>query len=95
MHQRVITRLVIILQNAAPPELECLTTVHVGYNDENFYIADLVVVPEAVSDGVDLMYSPGDLSLAVEVVSPSSKSVYEPAPFSVTFDPAQSMRLRG
>ncbi|MEO3888930.1 Uma2 family endonuclease [Nonomuraea sp. B5E05] len=145
LHQRVITRLMIILQSAAPPELECLTTVNVGYSNENFYIPDLVVVPEAVSDGVDLMYSPGDLLLAIEVVSPSSKSVdravkveayaeagiplywrvepmegpriyvYEldghsyagpavhkagnmitlPAPFSVTFDPAQLMRLRG
>ncbi|WP_346113845.1 Uma2 family endonuclease [Nonomuraea maheshkhaliensis] len=74
-HQRVITRLVHILQGVAPPTLECLTTVNVRFSNENFYIPDLIVVPEEVSDGVDLMYSPSDLLLAVEVVSPSSKAV--------------------
>lgn len=72
-HQRVITRLLLILQSAAPPELECLTTVNVKDSNESFYIPDLVVVPEEVSEAVDLMYSPSDLLLAVEVVSPSSK----------------------
>jgi Uma2 family endonuclease len=74
-HQRVITRLVHILQGAAPPVLECLTTVNVRFSNENFYIPDIVVVPEEVSEGVDLMYSPRDLLLAIEVVSPSSKAV--------------------
>ncbi|MEV4169072.1 Uma2 family endonuclease [Nonomuraea sp. NPDC049709] len=74
-HQRVITRLLLILQSAAPPELECLTTVNVRFSNEDFYIPDLVVVPEEVSEGVDLMYSPSDLLLAAEVVSPSSKAV--------------------
>ncbi|WP_063765397.1 Uma2 family endonuclease [Nonomuraea candida] len=73
-HQRVITRLLLILQNAAPPGLECLTTVNVRRSDENLYIPDLVVVPEKVSEAVDLWYSPSDLLLAVEVVSPSSQT---------------------
>ncbi|MEV0993523.1 Uma2 family endonuclease [Nonomuraea sp. NPDC050202] len=144
-HQRVITRLLLILQTAAPPGLECLTTVNVRRSNENLFIPHLVVVPEQVSEGVDLMYSPSDLLLAVEVVSPSSKThdratkvaayaeagipiywrvepmegptvyVYEldgnsysgpvahkagtrlssAAPFPVTFDPADLMRLRG
>ncbi|WP_187414635.1 Uma2 family endonuclease [Nonomuraea sp. PA05] len=73
-HQRVITRLLLVLQTAAPPGLECLTTVNVRSSNENLFIPDLVVVPEAVSEGVDLMYAPSDLLLAVEVVSPSSKT---------------------
>ncbi|TMR05501.1 Uma2 family endonuclease [Nonomuraea turkmeniaca] len=73
-HQRVITRLAVILQAAAPPELECLTTVNVSPSNEDLYIPDLVVVPEEVSEAVDLIYAPSDLLLAVEVVSPSSKS---------------------
>ncbi|MEV0615808.1 Uma2 family endonuclease [Nonomuraea sp. NPDC050404] len=73
-HQRVITRLLLMLQSAAPPELECLTTVNVKHSNEDFYIPDLVVVPEEVSELVDLMYTPGDLLMAVEVVSPSSKA---------------------
>ncbi|MFI7131238.1 Uma2 family endonuclease [Nonomuraea sp. NPDC050153] len=73
-HQRVITRLLTILQAAAPPELECLTTVNVSPSNEDLYIPDLVVVPEQVSEAVDLMYAPSDLLLAVEVVSPSSKA---------------------
>ncbi|MET8870053.1 Uma2 family endonuclease [Nonomuraea sp. NPDC004580] len=73
-HQRVITRLLLILQTAAPPDLECLTTVNVRENDENCYIPDLVVVPEKVSERVNLMYSPRDLLLAAEVVSPTSRT---------------------
>ncbi|SEG85641.1 Putative restriction endonuclease [Nonomuraea solani] len=69
----MITRLLMILQTAAPPELECLTTVNVRPSNEDLYIPDLVVVPEEVSEAVDLMYDPSDLLLAVEVVSPSSK----------------------
>ncbi|MCK2220524.1 Uma2 family endonuclease [Actinomadura sp. ATCC 31491] len=144
-HQRVISRLVVILETAAPAGIECLTTVNVSPSVEDLYIPDLVVVPEQVSEAVDLVYAPRDLLLAVEVVSPSSKAqdrstkmtayaeagiprywriepdegpslyVYEldgrsyegptvhkagaavtlSAPFPVSFDPADLMRLRG
>ncbi|MEW9548937.1 Uma2 family endonuclease [Nonomuraea sp. NPDC050783] len=73
-HQRVISRLLVILEAARPPELECLTTVNVSPSAEDLYIPDLVVVPEQVSEAVDLVYSPRDLLLAVEVVSPGSRT---------------------
>ncbi|SDJ22041.1 Endonuclease, Uma2 family (restriction endonuclease fold) [Nonomuraea maritima] len=73
LHQRAISRLLLILERAAPPGLECLTTVNVRQSPTDFYIPDLVVVSEAVSDAVDLMFAPSDLLLAVEVVSPSTR----------------------
>lgn len=74
-HQRVISRLLFILNEAAPPALECLTTVNVRSSNENFYIPDIVVVPQQVTETVDLMYAPSDLLLAAEVVSPSSRVI--------------------
>ncbi|MFC4119242.1 Uma2 family endonuclease [Nonomuraea zeae] len=74
LHQRVIFRLQRILDDAAPPELEALSTVNVRHSDKDFYIPDLVVVPEALSESVGLMFAPGNLLLAVEVVSPSTKT---------------------
>ncbi|MFG2072489.1 Uma2 family endonuclease [Nonomuraea maritima] len=73
LHQRAISRLLLILERAAPPGLECLTTVNVRQSPTDLYIPDLVVVSEAVSDAVDLMFAPSDLLLAVEVVSPSTQ----------------------
>ncbi|MFB9624446.1 Uma2 family endonuclease [Nonomuraea helvata] len=73
LHQRAIYRLAHILTDAAPPGLEALPTVNVCPGDKDFYIPDLVVVPEAVSESVGLMFAPSDLLLAVEVVSPSTK----------------------
>lgn len=73
-HQRAIFHLQRILYEAAPRELEALSTVNVRASDEDFYIPDLVVVPKAVSNSVGLMFAPGDLLLAVEVVSPSTKT---------------------
>ncbi|MDP4511121.1 Uma2 family endonuclease [Nonomuraea turcica] len=71
-HQRIIYRLQRILDDAAPAELEPLSTVNVRPSDKDFYIPDLVVVPKAVSDSVRLMFAPRDLLLVVEVVSPTT-----------------------
>ncbi|MFI7125017.1 Uma2 family endonuclease [Nonomuraea sp. NPDC050153] len=69
-HQRAIYRLQRILDDAAPPELEPLATVNLRVTDKDYYIPDLVIVP---ADMDQLMYSPEDLQLAAEVVSPSTK----------------------
>ncbi|WP_433440482.1 Uma2 family endonuclease [Nonomuraea sp. CA-141351] len=69
-HQRAIFRLQIILNDAAPPELEPLATVNLRVTDKDYYIPDLVIVP---ADTAQLMFSPEELHLAVEVVSPSTK----------------------
>ncbi|PZG11155.1 Uma2 family endonuclease [Nonomuraea aridisoli] len=73
LHQRAISRLLLLLETAAPSGLECLTTVNVRPSDSDFYIPDLVVVSEEVSDSVDLMFAPSDVLLAVEVVSPGTR----------------------
>ncbi|MEU6779264.1 Uma2 family endonuclease [Nonomuraea angiospora] len=73
LHQRVIFRLQCILNDAAPAELEPLSTVNVRASDEDFYIPDIVVVPKAVSNAVGLMFAPSHLLLAVEVGSPSTE----------------------
>ncbi|MFB9629127.1 Uma2 family endonuclease [Nonomuraea helvata] len=71
-HQRAIYRLQCILDHAAPSELEPLSTVNLRVTDKDYYIPDLVVVP---ADTAQLMFSPEEITLAVEVVSPSTKMI--------------------
>jgi Uma2 family endonuclease len=73
LHQRVIFRLQRILDDAAPPGLEPLSTVNLKAGDKDYYIPDLVVVPETATEAASLMFTPEDILLAVEVVSPSTK----------------------
>ncbi|TDD31377.1 Uma2 family endonuclease [Nonomuraea terrae] len=73
LHQRIIYRLQRILDDAMPPGLEPLATVNVRVSDKDFYIPDLVVVREDDVKNVELMFAPGDILLAAEVVSPSTK----------------------
>src|SRR5690606_25652366 len=74
LHQRVIFRLQRVLDDASPPELEPLSTVNLRVSDKDFFIPDLVVVPMASTEQVELMFSPEHLLLAVEIVSPSTKA---------------------
>ncbi|WP_431927914.1 Uma2 family endonuclease [Nonomuraea jabiensis] len=69
-HQRAIYRLQRILDDAAPLELEPLATVNLRVTDKDYYIPDLVIVP---ADRDQLMYSPEEILLAAEVVSPSTR----------------------
>lgn len=71
-HQRVIYRLQRILDDALPPGLEPLSTVNLRVTARDFYIPDLVVVREEMTEEVDLMFSPHHILLAVEVGSPST-----------------------
>lgn len=73
MHQLIITNALLMLQHVMPPPLVALTTVNVRVSDKDFYIPDLVVVPEEAARNVELMFSPADILLAAEVVSPSTK----------------------
>ncbi|MEV0614209.1 Uma2 family endonuclease [Nonomuraea sp. NPDC050404] len=72
LHQRIIFRLQRILDDALPPGLEPLSTVNLRVTDKDFYIPDLVVVPDESVDDVGLMFAPAHLLLAVEVGSPST-----------------------
>ncbi|MEV0385930.1 Uma2 family endonuclease [Nonomuraea sp. NPDC050643] len=74
MHQRVIYRLQRMLDDAAPPELEPLSTVNLRLSDQDFYIPDLVIVHTDSVDEAELMFAPEDLLLAVEVGSPSTRT---------------------
>ncbi|MET7465815.1 Uma2 family endonuclease [Nonomuraea sp. NPDC005501] len=74
LHQRVTGRICIILGAAAPLELELLQTVTLRGSDVDLWIPDVVVVPAAATESVGLMFSPHDVRLAVEVVSPSSRA---------------------
>ncbi|WP_240776997.1 Uma2 family endonuclease [Nonomuraea basaltis] len=73
LHQRIIYRLQRILDDAMPPELEPLSTVNLLVTDKDYYIPDLVVVPEESTESEGLMFSPRDVLLAAEIVSPSTK----------------------
>ncbi|NUW31539.1 Uma2 family endonuclease [Nonomuraea sp. SMC257] len=74
LHQRVASRLCMILEAVAPLELEPLQTVNLRASDLDVWIPDVVVVPAAATESVGLMFAPRDIRLAVEVVSPSSRA---------------------
>ncbi|MFG6192441.1 Uma2 family endonuclease [Nonomuraea sp. JJY05] len=74
LHQRAIFLLQCILDDEAPPELEVFSTVNLRVTDKDFYIPDLVIATEESLYTDPLMFSPEELLLAVEVVSPSTKS---------------------
>ncbi|WP_344482906.1 Uma2 family endonuclease [Nonomuraea monospora] len=73
-HQDAIFVLQMILHQAKPPHLKVFSTVNVRASDIDFYIPDLVVVPKIAARNTKLMFRPSDVLLAVEVVSPSTKS---------------------
>ncbi|MEV4185592.1 Uma2 family endonuclease [Streptosporangium canum] len=74
LHQRAITRLLRILEDAAPPEFECLPEVNLRVGPRDFFIPDLVVVPTETVDETELMFAPEAVLLAVEVVSPTTQA---------------------
>ncbi|MFI9590585.1 Uma2 family endonuclease [Nonomuraea sp. NPDC052265] len=71
-HQRVISRLLVILNDAATLGLEPLPGVGVRAGEGCFHIPDLVVVPERACESAPL--APGDVLLAVEVVGPHTRT---------------------
>ncbi|MFI7417977.1 Uma2 family endonuclease [Nonomuraea sp. NPDC049684] len=70
-HQRVISRLLVILDDAATPGLEPLPGVGVRAGEGCLYIPDLVVVPEKACGSGPLVAS--DVLLAVEVAGPHAR----------------------
>ncbi|PRX64293.1 Uma2 family endonuclease [Nonomuraea fuscirosea] len=73
-HQDAIFLLQTILHQAAPPHMKVYSTVNVRASDSDLYIPDLVVVPKERARSVRLMFAPEDVRLAVEVVSPSTRT---------------------
>lgn len=74
LHQRAIVRLVRILEDAAPPELEPLPEVNLAVGPRDFFIPDLVVVRAEAVSATELMFVPDDILPAVEVVGPSTRA---------------------
>ncbi|MFC4059646.1 Uma2 family endonuclease [Planomonospora corallina] len=73
LHQLAIARLLRILEDAAPLELQPLPEVNLRVGPRDFFIPDLVVVPAETVEANELMFRPQDVLLAVEMVSPSTQ----------------------
>jgi Uma2 family endonuclease len=71
-HGRVTYRLRRLLERQAPDGVVIGESLAVYPNDTNFYVPDLHVVSAAALEGDGRGFSPPDLLLAVEVVSPSN-----------------------
>lgn len=71
-HVRSTARLHRLLVKLAPDDVEVGEGAGVYPNDTNFYIPDLFVAPAEALEGEGRGFVPGDLLLAVEVVSPSN-----------------------
>lgn len=71
-HVRATYRLRRLLERQAPEGTAIGEGAGVYPNDTNFYIPDLWVVPIAAMEGEGRGFSPADLLLAVEVLSPSN-----------------------
>lgn len=72
-HAKALTTLRDLLIKALPSALWVFEGVGVYVDEHNFFIPDLVVVPHAMTEH-DKGLVPQDLILAVEVVSPSSRT---------------------
>ncbi|TDD35474.1 hypothetical protein E1286_39505 [Nonomuraea terrae] len=92
LHQRAISRLLLILETAAPSGLECLTTVNVRPSDSDFYIPDLVVVSEEVSDSDEgptlYVYELDGDSYKGPATHKAGTPATLTAPYPLSFDPA-------
>jgi Uma2 family endonuclease len=71
-HQLAASRLVRLLADAAPAEVEVVETVDVQL-DRSVLEPDVVVLPASLAYITGGPLAPGDVLLAVEVVSPSSR----------------------
>ncbi|CRK58797.1 hypothetical protein [Alloactinosynnema sp. L-07] len=71
-HQRVLLRLSIALDRQVPKHLEVLPVVNVVLGPERLLIPDIAVMTCAGQD--DLYLRVPDLLMAVEIISPSSRS---------------------
>lgn len=71
-HQVATARLVQVLQAVAPDDVEVVETVDVQLN-RSVLEPDVVVMPTSVAYTAGGPLAPGDVLLAVEVVSPSSR----------------------
>ena len=72
-HQVAITNAMRILLGAVPDDMMILTYVNFRVSDKDYYIPDFVVVPRSAAVRGGLMFSPRDMLLAGEVVSPSTR----------------------
>jgi len=70
-HQRVASRLVRVLNDAAPDELEALENLGITI-PAGMFIPDVVVIPTAVADAGAPLLRPADVRMAIEIMSPSS-----------------------
>ncbi|MEU4573897.1 Uma2 family endonuclease [Nonomuraea sp. NPDC023979] len=74
LHQLAATLITDILLRAAPPDLIPLATINLRVSDTDYYIPDLAVVPRELARAGQLEFSPQHVRLAVELVSPSTKT---------------------
>ncbi|MEV0995969.1 Uma2 family endonuclease [Nonomuraea sp. NPDC050202] len=73
LHQLAISNVMFILQAAAPPDLVTLTAINLRVSDKDYYIPDVVIVPRSSVRIRQLMFTPQDMLLAVEIGSPSTR----------------------
>ncbi|MEV4354257.1 Uma2 family endonuclease [Nonomuraea sp. NPDC004186] len=73
LHQRVISRAMRVLDREVPRDLTPLMGVGVQASDRDFYIPDLVVVPEEAIKADEPVLSPGQVHLVGEVVGPDTQ----------------------
>lgn len=90
VHQLAAGRLVRMLLDAAPDDIEVLETVDVELPD-NVFEPDVVVLPAELAHTSDGPLTPSQVLLAVEVVSPSSRRMdrlFKPAVLAESGVPA-------
>ncbi|MFI7110771.1 Uma2 family endonuclease [Nonomuraea sp. NPDC050227] len=73
-HQDAIFLLQTILHRALPAQLKVYSTVNVRASERDLFIPDLAVVTRDKARNVKLVFEAADVLLAVEVVSPSTKT---------------------
>lgn len=75
LHQVVLKRVFFALDAQAPQEYETLDTSNLKIDEQNLFIPDIVVASADTVFGGGSMLRPADVLLAVEIVSPSTRTV--------------------
>lgn len=75
IHQIIAARLVVLLEETCPDDLQATQAVEVRLSARRSFIPDVLVITDAAAQRRDHCYTPQEVVLAVEIVSPTSQSM--------------------
>jgi len=75
IHQIIAGRLMVALEESCPAEFQVTQGVEIGINSRRAFIPDVLVTTDEAARRRGRLYSPHEVVLAIEIVSPTSLSM--------------------